>query len=34
MIRDWTRAWPGEDLPASLIALEDAIACGRPYDAR
>jgi hypothetical protein len=34
MIRDWTRAWPGEDLPASLIALEVAISCGRPYDAR
>ncbi len=34
MIRDWTRAWPGEDLPASLIAFEVAIACGWPYDAR
>src|SRR5258708_7476105 len=34
MIRGWTRAWPGEDLPAGLIALEDAIACGWPYDAR
>ncbi len=31
MIRSWTRAWPGEDLPASLAAFEDAIASGRRY---
>jgi hypothetical protein len=34
MIRQWTRAWPGEDLPASLTALENAIASSRPYDIR
>jgi hypothetical protein len=31
MIRDWAYAWPGEDLPASLTALDDAIASGPPY---
>ena len=29
MIRDWARSWPGEDLPASLTALEDTITSGR-----
>jgi DNA gyrase/topoisomerase IV subunit A len=29
MIRSWASPWPGEDLPASLTAFEDAIASGR-----
>lgn len=29
MIRGWASSWPGEDLPASLTAFEDAIASGR-----
>jgi len=32
MIRGWASSWPGEDLPASLTAFEDAIASGRPDD--
>ncbi len=32
MIRGWASSWPGEDLPASLTAFEDAIASGRRYD--
>jgi hypothetical protein len=31
-IRDWARCWPGEELSASLTALEDAIASSRPCD--
>jgi hypothetical protein len=32
MIRRWAQSSPGEDLAASLTALEDAIASGRRYD--
>jgi hypothetical protein len=34
MIRDWARSWPGEDLPASLTTLVNAIASGQPHDQR
>jgi len=32
MIRDWARGWPGEDLSASLIALQNAIARSWRYE--
>ena len=32
MIRQWAHSGPGEDLAASLTALEDAITSGRRYD--